>query len=170
MPYTVGASTAKEFQFDLEAASDIHEEEENRCGLKIPYGISLLISEEGSSQLKSFDLTDTRIKRLVVCEIDITKICLKNTIIEELFLMDGEAIEFFYSSIEGSEFRVEKLSFGCKLNHKSKRFLKLIGRVRGGENVALGQIQRLVLSRNNFFGFLEEASRTSQKKYTSKSF
>ncbi|OIR56173.1 MAG: uncharacterized protein A8A55_3081, partial [Amphiamblys sp. WSBS2006] len=53
---------AKEFQFDLEAVSGMHGEEGNKHGLKIPYGVSLLVSKENSFYLKLFDLTDTRIK------------------------------------------------------------------------------------------------------------
>ncbi|OIR55916.1 MAG: uncharacterized protein A8A55_3336, partial [Amphiamblys sp. WSBS2006] len=63
---------AKEFQFDLEAISDIHGEG-NKWGLKLPYGTSLFISEENSCCLKLFDLTETRIKKLTVSSFDITR-------------------------------------------------------------------------------------------------
>ncbi|OIR56013.1 MAG: uncharacterized protein A8A55_3240, partial [Amphiamblys sp. WSBS2006] len=53
---------AKEFQFGLEVAKDIHEEED-KSYLKIPYGVNLFVTEENSCYLKLFDLTDTRIKK-----------------------------------------------------------------------------------------------------------
>ncbi|OIR56678.1 MAG: uncharacterized protein A8A55_2573 [Amphiamblys sp. WSBS2006] len=154
----------KEFQIDLEAALFIHGEEGNKWGLKIPYGVSLLVSEKSSGQLKSCDLTDTRIKRLLVSSFDITKIGLKNTTIEELFLTDEAALDFFCNSIEKSELCVEKLSFGSKSNPQSEKVLKLIKRIHEREGVVVRKIQRLVLCRNNFFAFLEEASRTAQKE------
>ncbi|OIR56536.1 MAG: uncharacterized protein A8A55_2717, partial [Amphiamblys sp. WSBS2006] len=102
---------AKEFQFDLEAVSGMHEEE-NKSHLKIPYGVSLFVSEENSCYLELFDFTNTEIKKLTVSSFDITKMNLKNTTIEELFLLDEAAVEFFYSSVGRLEFYVEKLSFG----------------------------------------------------------
>ncbi|OIR55754.1 MAG: uncharacterized protein A8A55_3500, partial [Amphiamblys sp. WSBS2006] len=120
---------AKEFQIDLEAASSMHGEEGNKKGLKIPYGVSLLINKESSCCLDLFDLTETRIKTLAVSSFDITKVNLKNTQIEELLLVDEAALVFFYDSMEKSEFYVEKVSFGSKLNPKSEKLLKLIERV-----------------------------------------
>ncbi|OIR55953.1 MAG: uncharacterized protein A8A55_3301, partial [Amphiamblys sp. WSBS2006] len=154
----------KEFQIDLEAAASIHGEEENKWGLKIPYGVSLLVSEKNSGQLKSFDLTDTRIKRLLVSSFDITRIDLKNTYIEELVLIDEAALVFFYDSMEKSEVCVEKVSFGNKLNPKSEKFLGLIERVHGGETTAPRKIKKVTLTRNSFFDFLEEARRIPQKE------
>ncbi|OIR57451.1 MAG: uncharacterized protein A8A55_1787 [Amphiamblys sp. WSBS2006] len=153
----------KEFQLDLKTVSDI-QEEGNKRGLQIPYGVNLFVSEERSSSLKLFDLTETRIKRLAVSSFDITRMDLKNTHIEELFLFDETALVFFYDSIESSEFYVEKLSFGNRLNPKSEKFLKLIERVREGETAAPRKIKGIALNRNSFFGFLEETSRTTQKE------
>ncbi|OIR55709.1 MAG: uncharacterized protein A8A55_3545, partial [Amphiamblys sp. WSBS2006] len=62
---------AKEFQLDLEAISDIHGEEGNKWGLKLPYGVSLFVREENSCCLELFDLTETKIKKLVVSSFDI---------------------------------------------------------------------------------------------------
>ncbi|OIR56306.1 MAG: uncharacterized protein A8A55_2949 [Amphiamblys sp. WSBS2006] len=95
---------------------------------------------------------------------DITRMDLKNTHIEELFLVDEAALVFFYDSMERSEFNVDKVSFGNSLNSKSENFLKLIERVRGGETTAPRKTKKLVLSRNSFFGFLEEAGSISQGK------
>ncbi|OIR55564.1 MAG: uncharacterized protein A8A55_3690, partial [Amphiamblys sp. WSBS2006] len=39
---------AKGFQLDLEAAPSMHGEEENKRGLKLPYGVSLFVSKESS--------------------------------------------------------------------------------------------------------------------------
>ncbi|OIR56974.1 MAG: uncharacterized protein A8A55_2271 [Amphiamblys sp. WSBS2006] len=61
-------------------------------------------------------------------------------------------------------FRVEKFSFGGKSKPQGKKILKFIERVHGEENVTQGKIKTLVLCRNNFFDFLEEASRTPQKE------
>ncbi|OIR56148.1 MAG: uncharacterized protein A8A55_3106, partial [Amphiamblys sp. WSBS2006] len=155
---------AKETQFDLEAEPSTHGEEENKWGLKLPYGVSLFVSEESSCCLELFDLTETRIKRLFVSSFDITKMKLKNTHIEELFLVDEKALEFFYDSMERCEFYVEKVSFGNNLNKKSEKFLKLIKRVHGGETTAPRKIKKVALTRNSFFGFLEEARSIPQRK------
>ncbi|OIR57130.1 MAG: uncharacterized protein A8A55_2118 [Amphiamblys sp. WSBS2006] len=88
---------------------------------------------------------------------------LKNTTIEELFLEDEAAMEFFYNSPGRSELCVEKVSFGSKSTPQNETFLKLIERVQGG-NVTQGKIKTLVLNRSNFFDFLEEANRTAQKE------
>ncbi|OIR56487.1 MAG: uncharacterized protein A8A55_2765, partial [Amphiamblys sp. WSBS2006] len=154
---------AKEILFDLEAVSGI-QEEGNKHGLKLPYGVSLFVSEENSCCLELFDLTETRIKKLLMSSFDITRMNLKNTHIEELVLVDEAALEFFYDSIERSEFCVEKVSFGNKLNPKNEKFLKLIERVHGGETPAPKKIKKFTLSRNRFFGFLEGARRISQRK------
>ncbi|OIR57129.1 MAG: uncharacterized protein A8A55_2116 [Amphiamblys sp. WSBS2006] len=155
---------AKEFQFDLEVAKEIHEEEGNKTYLKIPYGIGMFVNEKNSCYLKLFDLTGTKIKKLTVSSFDITKINLKNTTIEELFLEDEAAVEFFYSSIENHKLCVEKLSFGAKSNLWSGIFLKLIKGVQGGENVAPRKIKTLVFSKRSFFDFLEEARGIPQKE------
>ncbi|OIR58409.1 MAG: uncharacterized protein A8A55_0806 [Amphiamblys sp. WSBS2006] len=155
---------AKEFQLDLEAALLIHGEEGNKWVLKLPYGVSLFISEENSYSLELFDLTETRIKRLAVSSFDITKMNLKNTHIEELVLVDEVALVFFYDSIGRSGFHVEKVSFVNRLNPKSETFLKLIERVHGGETAAPRKIQRFVLNKNIFFWFLEEARSIPQRK------
>ncbi|OIR55927.1 MAG: uncharacterized protein A8A55_3326, partial [Amphiamblys sp. WSBS2006] len=138
--------------------------EGNKHGLKIPYGVSLLVSKENSFYLKLFDLTDTMIKKLVVSSFDITRMNLKNTTIEELFLEDEAAVEFFYSSIGKAELCVEKVSFGSKSNPQSEEVLKLIERVHMGDNVAPKKIKMLVLGRSSFFDFLEEANRAGQKE------
>ncbi|OIR58403.1 MAG: uncharacterized protein A8A55_0808 [Amphiamblys sp. WSBS2006] len=153
----------KEFQFDLKTISDI-QREEYKWGLKLSHGVSLFVSEESSCNLEVFDLTGTKIKKLSVFSFDITSMNLKNTHIEEMALVDDAALEFFYDSIERTEFYVEKVSFGNKLNPQSERFLKLIERVHEGETTAPKKIKALFLSRNCFFGFLEEASRTAQKE------
>ncbi|OIR58407.1 MAG: uncharacterized protein A8A55_0804 [Amphiamblys sp. WSBS2006] len=155
---------AKEFHLHLEEALSTHGKEGNRWGLKLPYGISLFISEESSCCLKLFDLTDTKIKRLSVSSFDITRMDLKNTYIEELVLVDEAALVFFYNSIGRSGFYVEKVSFGSRLNPKSEKFLKLIERVHEGETTAPRKIKKFALSRNCFFGFLEEARSISQRK------
>ncbi|OIR55670.1 MAG: uncharacterized protein A8A55_3584, partial [Amphiamblys sp. WSBS2006] len=49
---------AKESQLDLEGVSDMQREEYRR-GLKLPYGVSLFISEESSCSLELFDLKET---------------------------------------------------------------------------------------------------------------
>ncbi|OIR57065.1 MAG: uncharacterized protein A8A55_2180, partial [Amphiamblys sp. WSBS2006] len=154
---------AKEFQFDLEAASGMHGEEGDKHGLKIPYGVSLFVNEENSFCLKLFDLTNTKIKKLVLSSFDITRMNLKNTTIEELFLVDEAAVEFFYNSTGRSELCVEKVSFGSKSNPQSETFLKLIERVQGG-NVTQGKIKRVIFGKSSFFDFLEEANRTGQKE------
>ncbi|OIR58380.1 MAG: uncharacterized protein A8A55_0837 [Amphiamblys sp. WSBS2006] len=154
----------KESQLDLEVAKEIHEEEGNKTYLKIPYGINLFVSEENSCCLKLFDLTDTKIKKLIVSSFDITRMDLKNTSIEELFLFDEAAVVFFYDSIGRSELCVEKLSFGSKSKPQSEKVLKLIERVHMGDNVTPRKIKRLVLGRGNFFDFLEEANRATQKE------
>ncbi|OIR56308.1 MAG: uncharacterized protein A8A55_2946, partial [Amphiamblys sp. WSBS2006] len=153
----------KEFQLNLEAVPDM-QKEENKHRLQIPYGVSLFIDKKNSCCLKVFDLTETRIKRLLMSSFDITKMDLKNTHIEELVLVDEAALGFFYDSIERSDLYVEKVSFGNKLNPKSEKFLKLIKRVQEGETPAPKKIKILVLSRNSFFGFLEEAGMISQRK------
>ncbi|OIR56060.1 MAG: uncharacterized protein A8A55_3194, partial [Amphiamblys sp. WSBS2006] len=132
--------------------------------MKLPYGVSLFVSEESSCCLDLFDLTETRIKTLAVSSFDITEMKLKNTHIEELFLADEAAVEFFYDSIENTEFYVEKVSFGNKLNPKSEPFFKLIERVHGGETTTPRKIKKFTLSRNCFFGFLEEARRITKRK------
>ncbi|OIR56604.1 MAG: uncharacterized protein A8A55_2649 [Amphiamblys sp. WSBS2006] len=142
----------------------MHGEEGNRLGLKLPYGASLFVREENSCYLELFDLIETRIKRLAVSSFDITQMNLKNTHVEELVLVDEEALEFFYNSTENSEFYVEKVSFGNKLNPKSETFLRLIERVHEGETAAPRKIKNLVLGRNSFFGFLEKTRRISQRK------
>ncbi|OIR55576.1 MAG: uncharacterized protein A8A55_3678, partial [Amphiamblys sp. WSBS2006] len=91
---------AKETQFDLEAEPSMHREEGNKWGLKLPYGVSLFVSEENSCCLDLFDLTETRIKKLTVSSFDITRMDLKNTHIEELVLLDEAALKFFYDSME----------------------------------------------------------------------
>ncbi|OIR57484.1 MAG: uncharacterized protein A8A55_1750 [Amphiamblys sp. WSBS2006] len=154
----------KEFQLDLEAASDMHGEEGNKWGLKLHYRVSLFVSEENKWCLKPFDLTETKIKKLGVSSFDITQMNLKNTYIEELVLIDESALVFFYNSIENSEFYVEKVSFGNRLNPKNEKFLKLIKRVHEGETAVPKKIKELALNRNSFFEFLEKASRTAQKK------
>ncbi|OIR56512.1 MAG: uncharacterized protein A8A55_2741, partial [Amphiamblys sp. WSBS2006] len=156
---------AKEFQLDLEAASDMHWEEENKCGLKIPYGIGLLITDKNSScYLELFDFTNTKIKKLVVSSFDITKINFKNTSTEELFLTDEAAVEFFYNSIENPKLYVEKFSFGKNVNPKRESFLKLIKPVHEGENVAPRKIKKLIFIKSSFFNFLEETRRIPQGK------
>ncbi|OIR56826.1 MAG: uncharacterized protein A8A55_2424, partial [Amphiamblys sp. WSBS2006] len=154
---------AKEIQLDLEGVSDI-QREEYKHGLQIPYGVSLFVSEENSCCLKLFDLTETKIKRLVVSSFDITSMDLKNTHIEELFLFDEAALVFFYDSIERSEFYVDNVSFGSRLNPKSEKFLKVIERVHWGETNAPRKIKTLALSRNSFFWFIEEARSILQRK------
>ncbi|OIR56381.1 MAG: uncharacterized protein A8A55_2872 [Amphiamblys sp. WSBS2006] len=66
--------------------------------------------------------------------------------------------------MEKSEFYVEKVSFGTRLNPKSKKFLNLIKRVQGGETAAPRKIKALALSKNSFFGFLEEIRSIPQGK------
>ncbi|OIR55663.1 MAG: uncharacterized protein A8A55_3591, partial [Amphiamblys sp. WSBS2006] len=100
---------AKKSQLDLEAVPSIHGEEGNKWGLKLPYGVNLFVSEESSCCLKLFDLTETKIKKLLMSSFDITRIDLKNTHIEELFLVDEAALKFFYDSMERCEFYVEKV-------------------------------------------------------------
>ncbi|OIR56243.1 MAG: uncharacterized protein A8A55_3011 [Amphiamblys sp. WSBS2006] len=155
---------AKGFQLELKAPLSMYWEEGNNLGLKLPYGVSLFVSEESSCCLKTFDLTETRIKKLAVSSFDIAKMKLKNTHIEELFLVDEAAMEFFYDSIENTEFYVEKISLGNKLNPKSEKFLKLIERVHGGETTTPRKIKALFLNKNSFFGFLEETKRIPQRK------
>ncbi|OIR56005.1 MAG: uncharacterized protein A8A55_3249, partial [Amphiamblys sp. WSBS2006] len=111
-----------------------------------------------------FDLKETRIKKLFVSSFDITKMNLKNTNIEELFLVDKAALVFFYESIERSEFYVEKVSFGNNLNPKSETFLNLIERVHEGETTAPRKIKTFVLNRDSFFGFLEKTRRITRRK------
>ncbi|OIR56467.1 MAG: uncharacterized protein A8A55_2787 [Amphiamblys sp. WSBS2006] len=142
----------------------MHGEEENKRGLKLPYGVSLFVSEESSCCLDLFDLTETRIEKLTVSSFDITRMNLKNTHIEELVLLDEAALKFFYDSMERSEFYVEKVSFGSKLNPKSETFLKLIKRVHEVENVAPRKIKRITLIRNIFFWFLEEIRSIPKRK------
>ncbi|OIR56348.1 MAG: uncharacterized protein A8A55_2906, partial [Amphiamblys sp. WSBS2006] len=154
----------KEFQLNLETASDIHGEEGNKGDLKLPYGISLLIGEENSCYLELFDLTETKIKKLVVSSFDITKMNLKNTHIEELFLVDEAALVFFYDSMERCEFCVEKVSFGNSLNPKSEEILGLIKLIHEGETTAPRKIKTLVLNRNSFFGFLQKARRITKRR------
>ncbi|OIR56262.1 MAG: uncharacterized protein A8A55_2992, partial [Amphiamblys sp. WSBS2006] len=155
---------AKEFRLDLEATLSMHGEGGNNWGLKLPYGVSLFVSEESSWCLELFDLTETRIKTLTMSSFDITRMNLKNTRIEELFLVDEAALVFFYDSMENSEFYVEKVSFGNKLNQKSEKFLKLIERVHGVETAAPKKIKKVVLNRGGFFSFLEEARRITKRK------
>ncbi|OIR55610.1 MAG: uncharacterized protein A8A55_3644, partial [Amphiamblys sp. WSBS2006] len=50
------------------------------------------------------------------------------------------------------------------MNPKSEPFFKLIERVHGGETTTPRKIKGLVLNRNSFFGFLEEARRIPQRK------
>ncbi|OIR56372.1 MAG: uncharacterized protein A8A55_2881, partial [Amphiamblys sp. WSBS2006] len=95
---------------------------------------------------------------------DITKMNLKSTHIEELVLVDEAALEFFYGSIESSEFSVDKVSFGNKLNQKNETFLRFIKRVHEGEETAPRKIKRAVLNKNSFFDFLEEAKRITKRK------
>ncbi|OIR57085.1 MAG: uncharacterized protein A8A55_2162 [Amphiamblys sp. WSBS2006] len=154
---------AKETQFVLEAALSM-QGEENKLGLKPPYGVGLFVSEESSCSLELFDLTETRIKRLAVSSFDIARMNLENTHIEELVLVDETALVFFYDSMESSEFYVEKISLGNSLNPKNEKFLKLIKRVHGGETTAPKKIKKLALNRNGFFGFLEEARRILRRK------
>ncbi|OIR56538.1 MAG: uncharacterized protein A8A55_2718 [Amphiamblys sp. WSBS2006] len=142
----------------------MHGEEGNKWGLKIPYGISLFVTKENSCCLELFDLTKTKIKKLTVTSFDITKMNLKNTTIEELFLVDEMAFNFFYNTIVRSVFCVEKFSFGGKSNLQSEKVLKLVERVHEGENLTQGKIKTLALNKNNFFDFLEKASRTGQKE------
>ncbi|OIR55917.1 MAG: uncharacterized protein A8A55_3337, partial [Amphiamblys sp. WSBS2006] len=66
--------------------------------------------------------------------------------------------------MERSELCVEKVSFGNCLNPKSEKFLKLIKRVHEGEKAAPRKIKKLALSRNSFFGFLEEARKITKRK------
>ncbi|OIR58365.1 MAG: uncharacterized protein A8A55_0836, partial [Amphiamblys sp. WSBS2006] len=154
-----------EFQLDLKAAEGgVHGEEESKYRLKLPYGIILFVSEENSCYLERFDLTNTKIKKLIVSSFDIAKMNLKNTTIEELFLTDEAALDFFCNSKGRSVFHVENLSFGSKSNPKNEKILKLIERVHGGENVTPRKIKTLVLSMGNFFDFLEEANRAGQKE------
>ncbi|OIR58401.1 MAG: uncharacterized protein A8A55_0802 [Amphiamblys sp. WSBS2006] len=154
---------AKEIQLDLKTMSDI-QRKGHKWGLKLPYGVCLFVSEENSCYLEPFDLTETRIKRLVVSSFDITKMDLKNTHIEELALVDEAALVFFYNSAERSEFYVEKFSFGNKLSPKNETFLKLVERIHEGETPAPKKIKKLVLSRNSFFGFLEETRNIFRRK------
>ncbi|OIR55783.1 MAG: uncharacterized protein A8A55_3471, partial [Amphiamblys sp. WSBS2006] len=151
-------------RLDLEAPLFMHGEEENKWELKLPYGVSLFIRKESSYSLELFDLTETRIKRLAVSSFDIAKMKLKNTHIEELFLVNEAALKFFHDSMESSEFCVEKISFGSRLNPKNEKFLKLIKLVHEGETTAPRKIKRLVLNRNSFFVFLKETRRISQRK------
>ncbi|OIR57126.1 MAG: uncharacterized protein A8A55_2115, partial [Amphiamblys sp. WSBS2006] len=153
----------KEFQFGLEAAKDIHEEED-KSYLKIPYGINLFVTEENSCYLKLFDLTDTRIKKVHMSSFDIAKMNLKNTTIEELFLFDEAAVDFFYNSMGRSELCVEKVSFGNKLNPKSENILELIRRVHEGETTAPRKIKTLVFGKGSFFDFIKEASEIPKGK------
>ncbi|OIR55820.1 MAG: uncharacterized protein A8A55_3434, partial [Amphiamblys sp. WSBS2006] len=155
---------ANEFQLELKAPLSMHGEEGNKWELKLPYGVSLFVSEESSWCLDLFDLTETRIKKLAVSSFDITEMNLKNTHIEELVLVDEAALVFFYDSIENTEFYVEKVSFGNNLNPKRETFLKLIERVHGGETTTPRKIKKFTLSRNCFFGFLEETKRIPQRK------
>ncbi|OIR58408.1 MAG: uncharacterized protein A8A55_0809 [Amphiamblys sp. WSBS2006] len=154
---------AKEFHLHLEAAPSI-QKEGNKWSLKLPYGVSLFVSEESSCCLELFNLTETKIKTLAVSSFDITRIDLKNTHIEELVLVDEVALDFFYDSIGRSGFHVEKVSFGTRLNPKSKKFLNLIKRVQGGETAAPRKIQRFVLNKNSFFVFLEETRSIPPRK------
>ncbi|OIR56468.1 MAG: uncharacterized protein A8A55_2784 [Amphiamblys sp. WSBS2006] len=89
---------------------------------------------------------------------------LKNTHIEELVLVDEAALEVFYDSIENTEFYVENLSFGSRLNTQNEKFLKLIKRVHEGETAAPKKIKTLALNRNSFFDFLEEARSIPKRK------
>ncbi|OIR56610.1 MAG: uncharacterized protein A8A55_2642, partial [Amphiamblys sp. WSBS2006] len=155
---------ANEFRLDLEAPLFMHGEEENKWELKLPYGAILFVSEEISYSLELFDLTETRIKRLIVSSFDITRMDLKNTHIEELVLLDEAALDLFYDSIENTEFYVEKVSFGSMLNPQRETFLKLIERVHEGETTTPRKIKALVLNRNSFFVFLKETRRISQRK------
>ncbi|OIR56514.1 MAG: uncharacterized protein A8A55_2739, partial [Amphiamblys sp. WSBS2006] len=155
---------AKGFQLNLEEASGIHGEEESKYRLKIPYGVSLFITEENSCCLKLFDLTNTKIKKLAVASFDITEMNLKNTTIEELFLLDEMAVEFSYNSIGRSGLCVEKFSFGMNVNPGNESFLKLLERVHKGESVAVRKIKMFVLNRNSFFDFLKEARIIPQKE------
>ncbi|OIR56472.1 MAG: uncharacterized protein A8A55_2779 [Amphiamblys sp. WSBS2006] len=159
---------AKEIQLCPEAASDIRGEEGNKWGLKLPYGVSLFVSGENSCCLKLFDLTETRIKKLLISSFDITRMNLKNTHIEELVLVDEAALDLFYDSIGRSELSVEKVSFGNCLNPKRETFLRLIERVHKGETTAPRKIKALVLKRDSFFVFLKEARRITKRKYMSK--
>ncbi|OIR57485.1 MAG: uncharacterized protein A8A55_1751 [Amphiamblys sp. WSBS2006] len=153
----------KEIQLDLKTALSI-QEEKNKHRLQIPYGVNLFVSEENSCCLELFDLAETRIKKLAVSSFDVTRMNLKNTHIEELFLVDEAALVFFYDKMERSEFYVERVSFGSRLNPKSEKIFKLIKRVHEGENVAPRKIKKVTLSRDNFFGFLKETSSISQRK------
>ncbi|OIR55887.1 MAG: uncharacterized protein A8A55_3367, partial [Amphiamblys sp. WSBS2006] len=155
---------AKGFQLELKAPLSMYWEEGNNLGLKLPYGVSLFVSEESSCCLDLFDLTEKRIEKLTVSSFDITRMNLKNTHIEELFLLDEAAVEFFYDSIENTEFYVEKVSFGNRLNPKNERFLKLIKLVHERETTAPRKIKKVILNRNSFFDFLEEARRIPQRK------
>ncbi|OIR55666.1 MAG: uncharacterized protein A8A55_3588, partial [Amphiamblys sp. WSBS2006] len=87
-----------------------------------------------------------------------------NTTIEELFLFDEAAVDFFYNSIGRSELCVEKVSFGNKLNPKSENLLKLIKRVHKGETTAPRKIKTLVFGKGSFFDFLKEASEIPKRK------
>ncbi|OIR56694.1 MAG: uncharacterized protein A8A55_2558 [Amphiamblys sp. WSBS2006] len=155
---------AKGFQLELKAPLSMHWEEGNNLGLKFPYGVSLFVSEESSWCLDLFDLTETMIKKLAVSSFDIAKMKLKNTHIEELFLVDEAAVEFFYDSMERSEFYVEKVSFGNRLNPKSEKFLKLIKLVHEGETTAPRKIKTLVFGKGSFFGFLQKTRRITKRK------
>ncbi|OIR55711.1 MAG: uncharacterized protein A8A55_3543, partial [Amphiamblys sp. WSBS2006] len=66
-------------------------------------------------------------------------------------------------SMEKSEFYVEKVSFGSKLNPKSEKLLKLIERVHAEEATAPRKIKALALNKNNFFWFLEKRRATKRK-------
>ncbi|OIR56825.1 MAG: uncharacterized protein A8A55_2423 [Amphiamblys sp. WSBS2006] len=154
----------KEFQLYPEAGLSMHGEEGNKWGLKLPYSVGLFVNEENSCFLELFDLTETKIKRLLVSSFDITRMDLKNTQIEELFLVDEAALVFFYDSIENTEFCVERVSFGSRLNQKNEKFLKLIERVHKGETTAPRKTKKLTLNKNSFFWFLEEARRITKRK------
>ncbi|OIR56448.1 MAG: uncharacterized protein A8A55_2806, partial [Amphiamblys sp. WSBS2006] len=153
---------AKEFLLDPETASNMHGEKYKR-ELKLPYGVGLFVSKENSYSLKLFDLKETKIKTMIVSSFDITRMDLKNTHIEELVLVDEAALVFFYDSMEKSEFYVEKVSFGSKLNPKSEKILELIRRVHEGETTAPRKTKKLTLNKNIFFWFLEERRITKRK-------
>ncbi|OIR56110.1 MAG: uncharacterized protein A8A55_3144, partial [Amphiamblys sp. WSBS2006] len=89
---------------------------------------------------------------------------LKSTHIEELVLVDEAALEFFYDSIESSEFSVDKASFGNKLNQKNEKFFKLIKRVHEGGTTTPRKIKKLVLNRDSLFGFLQKTRIITKRK------
>ncbi|OIR56125.1 MAG: uncharacterized protein A8A55_3129, partial [Amphiamblys sp. WSBS2006] len=154
----------KELVLELGEIQDTHPEEENKWGLELPYGVNLFVNEESSCYLELFDLTNTRIKKLCVSSFDIAEVNLKNTHIEELFLVDEAAMEFFYNSMEKTTLKVDQFSFGFESYREDKTISRTLRWIYEQKKPTPRKIKCLSLKKDNLFGLLEEAKRINQRE------